>query len=544
MTAVVTPATRYLVPLSGPPLKPIELKDCNEPQTAGRHEKCELLLPADAEQVSRFHARFDLDEGHWRVTDLGSRWGTYVNGVKLEPQAVVPLRDGDLIRITPWTFSLSQTPKRRTLQAADDSNMTQVRTVPSERQQPLADAMLSLLLESTAGLHAAHDEKQLAELLIDVAMRGTGFQNAAVLRPVDAGGGLEIIASKFVKAGAPNTFSRSLIAAAETGNVAEINTSAGGAGNISTSMVQLNISSAICVPLRLGTTVAAFLYLDSRGTLTQTVRPTATSFCVALGKMASLAFANLKRVEMEKRDAAMRAELAAAATAQRWIMPRREGKFGAFRTIGESKPGQYVGGDFFDIIQLDPHRVAVAVADVSGKGVAASVLMTATQGFLNSSLRECANLGEAVTHLNQFVNPRRPENRFVTAWVGVFDSNTNTLSYVDAGHSYALLQRADGNFEQLDKGGGLPIGVMEDYQYTAETIELRNGDQVAVVSDGIVEQPAPGGGDRDQFEVAGLQRTMAGKPADTVAALFAAVIAHAGSDKLADDATAVLVKFE
>ena len=65
-----------------------------------------------------------------------------------------------------------------------------------------------------------------------------------------------------------------------------------------------------------------------------------------------------------------------------------------------------------------------------------------------------------------FVSPRRPENKFVTMWVGVFDADNGSLSYVDAGHSYALLQRKDGSFEQLDKGGGLPIGVDEEAVYT------------------------------------------------------------------------------
>jgi hypothetical protein len=460
MPDTATAITSYLVPLSGPPIEPIAMTAKTGGVVVGRHEQCDICLPADAEKVSRFHARFDHDGTRWHVADLSSRWGTYVNGVKLTAHNDVILSDGDLIRITPWTFALSATPKRRGLSASDDIALTAVRTIAHDTTRPMADTMLTLLLESAGAIHAASDEKHLGELILDAAVRGTGLQNAALLRPVDAGGHFEIIASRLPPQAQSQglTFSRSLIAAASTGSVAEVNAGSAG-GDISQSMVQLKISSAICVPLMLGPTVAAYLYLDSRGTLLQTIRPGASAFCVALGKMASLALANLKRVEMERREAALRAELAAAAAAQKWIMPKREGCFGAFHSIGESRPGQYVGGDFWDIIPLSDTRIAVAVGDVSGKGVSASVLMTATQGYLHAALQESKDLGAVVSAVNHFVNPRRPESRFVTIWVGIFDSADSTLTYVDAGHSYALLKRADGQFQQLDEGTGLPIGV-------------------------------------------------------------------------------------
>jgi sigma-B regulation protein RsbU (phosphoserine phosphatase) len=260
--------------------------------------------------------------------------------------------------------------------------------------------------------------------------------------------------------------------------------------------------------------------------------------------MASLALANLKRMDMEKRAEAMRIELAAAAIAQKWIMPKRETQFGSITCIGESRPGQVIGGDFFDIIPLSGNRLAVAVGDVSGKGISASVLMTATQGFLHAALAEHAEPGRAVSAANNFVNPRRPENRFVTMWVGIFDSDSSQLSYVDAGHSYAMIKRKDGSIEQLDKGGGLPIGVDEEATYKSETIAIAPGDKVMIVSDGIVEQFGVAGtpNARVPFEVAGLQKSLASESEDEVAALFDAVIGYAGTNQLSDDATAVLVR--
>ncbi len=152
-------------------------------------------------------------------------------------------------------------------------------------------------------------------------------------------------------------------------------------GDISHSIVQMGIRAAICVPIMLGGAIAAYLYLDSRGAMSQQSRPGAAAFCLALGRMSGLALANLKRVEMEKRQAAIEFDLSAAAKAQQWILPKRVTQSGRLTCIGESRPGQFLGGDFFDIIPLDEHRTALALGDVSGHGVAASVVMTAAPGL-------------------------------------------------------------------------------------------------------------------------------------------------------------------
>jgi serine phosphatase RsbU (regulator of sigma subunit) len=550
-------ASSYLVPLSGPPIEPIELKVKPGGLVLGRHEQCNICLPADAEKVSRFHARFDHDGARWRLTDLGSRWGTFVNGVRVPPQTDIPLTEGDLIRIVPWTFSFGMAARRRGIQPADDANTTIVRVVPADSVHATpSEAMLPLLLESAAAVHAATDEKHLADLIIDAALRGTGLQNAALLRPIDSDRHVEIIASRFGGHDAEDrlaiTFSRSLIEAAMGGTVAEINSSSL-SGDFSQSIVQLQISSAICVPLMLGGTVAALLYLDSRGPgghgILGGARAGASAFCVALGRMASLALANLKRVEMEKREAAFRAELSAAAAAQKWIMPQRLAKFGPFRTIGESRPGQYIGGDFFDLIPLGENKLAVALGDVSGKGISASVLMTATQGYLHAAMIGLGDPQRAVQELNRFVTPRRPEGQFVTLWIGVFDAENGTLTYVDAGHGYAWLARQLGALERLDKCGGIPIGVDDGFAYQSESVKLEAGCKALIVSDGIIEQSglvhadAGHGGDVGRFRVDGLEQALLQAGDDEVADLFEAVVRYAGVNHLSDDATAVLVRW-
>jgi serine phosphatase RsbU (regulator of sigma subunit) len=533
----------WLIPNTGPQLDPIELSPSPDGQVIGRHEACSVRLPPDAEQVSRQHAKFDFDDSSgWNVTDLASRWGTTLNGVRLAPRQPTPIREGDLVRITPWTFMVSSTPRKRGLRPRDDMGQTYVRSVDEKNAQPLADSLLNLLLESAARIHACESEKELAESVIDAAMRGTGLTNAVMLKPLD-GRAFEVVGSRVSKEaeGAPAQFSRSLINSASSGNVAEI--SAGSGGNFSQSLVQMNVSAAICVPMMLGASPAAYLYLDSRGSILQSIRPNGSAFCVALSRMASLALANLKRLEIEKRQAAMHAELNSAAAAQKHIMPRREQTLGTLRIIGESRPGQFVGGDFFDVIPLDGGKLAVVVGDVSGKGVTASVLMTAAQGFLHAAMQQHVDTGKAVTALNRYIAPRRPSSKFLTMWVGLIDPQKQTLCYVDAAHSYALLKHADGTIEQLDQGGGLPIGVDDEGNYDAVEVPFTTGDQLVIASDGIIEQPGTDSSSeqRVQFEVEGLRGVFADASQDIVKVLFERIITFAGTDQLADDATVLWV---
>ena len=557
MTAVAAaPASAWLVPLAGPPLPAVELRAADGTVLLGRHEQCGVRLPS--ESVSRLHARLRLDDaGGWRITDLKSRWGTYLNGCRITADAEVPLAAGDLVRIAPWTFNFSADIARgRGVQSEDDvlRMQTMVRTVNAQRPGvALAEQLLALLLESAAAMHAAADERQLADGLLDAACRGSNLPNAAVLRPADADGRVEIVASRPPQTDVTWRFSRSLLTAAAGGSVA-VFTPAGG-GDVSHSIVELKIDAAVCVPLMLGTAAAGFLYLDARGGgrgVSAQQWASVTAFCAALGRVASLALANLKRIDVERRAARVEAELVAAAEAQRWVLPRAPIDVGRFHCVGECRPGRHVGGDFFDVIPLRDGRLAVALGDVAGKGVAASVLMTTAHGFLHAALREHGRPDLAVSELNRFVLPRRPDDRFLTLWVGVIDPSAITLTYADAGHGYAWLLDAGGDAkpQQLSEGDNLPVGVAEDFAYAAVTIPLPASGHLLVVSDGIIEQPAATDdacASPRQFGTAGVAAVAAAaglaQAAAPLAALFDAVIRHAGGPQLADDATCLSVRW-
>jgi serine phosphatase RsbU (regulator of sigma subunit) len=557
--------TAWLVPLSGPPLDAVELLAAPGGVVLGRGDPAQIKLPLSADKVSRAHCRFFCVEGTWSVSDL-SRWGTFVNGVRLAAGQRVGLREGDTIRVVPWTFGFSAFPPRdRGQELADDTaSTTDIRSVEDASARQLAGNLSDILSGSTELIHAARSERELAEVLMEVALRGTGMMNAAVLKVIDGLGRVEVLASRLSPGAAgQQLYSRSLVARARQGQVAELRVDAM-SGNVGESVMNMKISAAICAPLMIGDgtspagerDVAALLYLDSRvapGLSAGRPQANAAGFVMALARIGSLALANLHRMEMAIRVKETQHDLEAAAEAQRLIFPPREGRVGGFSYRGETRPGTVGGGgDFFDVIPVGPHKLAVALGDVTGKGIPASVLMTASFGYLHSLLQSGHDVATAAKMLTSFLHPRRPSSRFVTLWVGVFDLERKELQYVDCGHGWAALCHADGTFESLDCGGGLPCGIEDEWDYQAVTIPLRSGSRALVVSDGLIEQfgwiiDEAGKPVQEQFGMSGLKKTLGsvlGSDADELKSLYDAVVAYAGSQQLSDDATAIMVKWD
>jgi phosphoserine phosphatase RsbU/P len=538
-------STGWLVPLSGPSLHSFELKQKSEGLVIGRHEKCDVRLASDS--VSRFHARCDFIAGQWRITDLTSRWGTFINGQRITKDTHIPLQPGDLIGISPWTFNF------RTEAAVDQGmasmndlarNQTLVRAVLPHRSGVLAEDRLAVLLEVAAAMQNVTSEPQLAEVLVDAARKGSGMHHAAVLRPIDARERIEVVSAHLARKDQP-VYSRSLINAASNGVVAAFVPDS--EGSASQSIEALKIDAALCVPLMLGRTVASFLYLDSRGGKSNpSVQQwnSISAFCLALGRIGSLALANLKRVDVERRAAQVETEIKAAAEIQQWILPQREFEIPPFRCCGESRPGRLISGDFFDLFPLPDGQLVILVGDVSGKGVAASVLMTCAHGFLHAAIKRHGWADLAVTQLAEFLSPRQPGDRFLTLWIGVLNPTTRTLSYVDAGHGYAFLKQSGNDLLRLNAGENLPIGAGGALTYAAVTINLAEHGALLLVSDGIIEQPSPmsdGLGERVEFGVDGLRSLIDQMidPAPSLSIVFEAVAKYADSANLADDATAV-----
>ena len=165
------------------------------------------------------------------------------------------------------------------------------------------------------------------------------------------------------------------------------------------------------------------------------------------------------------------------------------------RVFSFTLPAQEIGGDFYDNFLLPGGRVAIAVGDVSGKGVSAAMFAVRASLLLRSAIA-AMELQDAVAQVNAMLVKSNPEAMFVTLFIATWDPFSQTLSYVNAGHNPPFLLRADGSLERLSRRSGPALGAMSGKNYQATEISFREGDLLAVFTDGITEAPDVSG---DQF---------------------------------------------
>jgi serine phosphatase RsbU (regulator of sigma subunit) len=151
-------------------------------------------------------------------------------------------------------------------------------------------------------------------------------------------------------------------------------------------------------------------------------------------------------------------------------------------------PAFEVGGDYYDFVLLPYGRVAVALGDVSGKGVAAALMMAKFSGDTRYCIHTEDSPAAAATLLNQLLFNAGIDEKFITLSLGVLDLERRRFQYCSAGHLPILVRRAGGAVEELGDGiAGLPLGIMPDSQYQQAEMTLEPGDVVVVYSDGVTD---------------------------------------------------------
>lgn len=501
MHAIVAHAGHLtLEPVAGPKGSAIEVRASAE-TVIGRSSACDIRL--DDGRVSRRHATLTSRHGEWYVTDLDSRHGTRLNGVELQAGVPTALRAGDVITIEPWSFRVETgagvTPAVRTQQ--DDLDAAEISQIDDPGLSSLAGQRLRLLMEWASAIHAATDERSLAETILDAAVPGTGFARGAVLRDAGgagAGSSIEILAHREPDTDQPPRYSRTLISAACEGRpVCLVSRRQGPDAVFGQTVVQLGIHTAICAPIFVGKDVAALVYLDARGS-ENSMLPDAVAFCVAVTRIAGLALANIRRRQLEERQQRLLLDLQSAREAQRRIMPRDMGVAGGLRYALRSIPGRLVAGDLFDVVELPEGRVGVMLGDVADKGVGAGILMATAQSYLRASLTHGDSPEAAVRALNEFLTTRPAESavgRFLSLWIGVIDVPRQELTYVDAGHGHWLIARA-GSAERSAHEPDLLVGIEPAAAFHQHVRTTRRGERLILFSDGVTDQP---GDDHSRF---------------------------------------------
>ncbi len=513
--------------------------------TIGRAATNDICLLHDG--VSRRHATLMHRGNEWYVVNQSARAGTYLNGVRLEESKPSVVVAGDLLRIGPWTFRVRVGRIAPVIAATIDDARASTQRV--ERASPAfarSDRRLKLLGDCLARLSTAAEETVLARTALDSALEGTGYARGAVLRRAGSGHDVQIVESvrRNAQDRGPFLFSQSLVTQAALGELSILTTTEGFSAQ--QSIAELRIHSAICAPIFLGGSVEGYMYLDARGQETS-VQGEAAGFCDAIARAYGLSLSNLKRIELQKRQHVLEQDIQAAREAQEVMLPAPRGEIGPIRYAMEMRPGLFVAGDLFDVIEIGDGRIAVSVGDVAGHGLGSGMLMALMQSYLHAQLQTTADPLAAVHAVNRYVSDRSAGGKFASLWVGVFsphhgaNSRGVSLAYVDAGHGHWMLRQGGRCAAVPNAAGGIPIGIDPDQQYTVGMLELNAGDRVVVYSDGLTEQK---GSDGQMF---GADRLLAaidpGESAVTdVQRAFAAIDQFSGGGNLDDDATVASIE--
>ena len=533
----------------------------------GRHPDCQIVL--DAASVSRQHAALTISAEGVVVEDLRSRNGTLINGVPLAgPRR---LEDGDEFAICGQRFVfIDESPAFGGSSAAivvdadfaeddadleGDSNAVIVSQVaiprPSvdERISKHTEAKLRAVLGLNRAIGASLSLGDVLPRLLDGLLEvfpqaDRGF----VLLAQPPSGQLRVRERRIKRPGAGAArLSRTLIEKVATSRQAILSadTATDTRFQANESVLITDIRSVMCVPVTSGEgRLLGVLQVDSRDLghrFDDTDLDVLAGIAGRAAQAIEQALAHDERVAREQ----LNRDLELAHRVQQGLLPSRPPELPGYQIFDFYEAAQQVGGDFFAYVPLGPDRLAVVLADVSGKGVAAALLMAALSADVRYCLASEPDLGRALGRINESFLRGGWDDRFATLVVGVLDTTTHALTICNAGHLPVFLREASGAIRQVAADlGGLPLGMASDHQFRSCTITMEPGSSFLLCTDGVTEAMDLDG---RCYGLERLEEAMAGPTADASELgrrILADVDKHTAGVSASDDICLVCVHRE
>lgn len=507
-------------------------------------------------RISRNCASLVYADGGIRIEDRGQRHGVFVNGEKVEIPR--PLRDGDTI-----TFGGADS-LRVIFHAGQLQESLSQLLARLERAATLDPAardirQLSLLLEATALLQSHLTLEEVLAAMVDRAITITNADRGLLLEVDPQGKLLPMLARK---AGA-QTLPTENFAASQTAitealkqqhslveeDVAQADTILRDAHSI----YGKQIRSVIAIPLlslsRLRATDVTYvsapgdllgvLYLDSArpASFSRLERQILDSLSLEVAGLLD----NARLVQKERERRRMDQELSIARDMQQALLPKGLRALPHFQATGVNQSCLAVGGDYFDLMELSRDRGAFVIADVSGKGLGAALVISMLQGTF-SAMTMGQEPSSVFAHVNRFICAHSQVERFATMFFGILDVAGN-LEYVNAGHLPPLLIR-DGRAEFSFPSECFPVGLFPQAEFSTSAATLQPGDMLVLYTDGITEAQNP----RDEmFGIERLQEVVAQHTSASVeelqAVILGAVEEFTRGTYQADDITLLIIHF-
>jgi len=244
---------------------------------------------------------------------------------------------------------------------------------------------------------------------------------------------------------------------------------------------------------------------------------------------------------------ALQQELDIATVIQTSILPKTFPPFPdrkEFDIYAKMLPAKEVGGDLYDFFLIDKYRLGVVIGDVSGKGIAAALLMAVSKTLLKATALKGIPADNVLSEVNNILVDESPSNMFVTIFYGVLDTRSGSFEYSNAGHNSPYLISNDGTINQLSNVGGLLLGAMKDVEYQSNVIMLKPGESVVFYTDGVTEAFNK---NEEEFNEKRLEEVLLNKngfaPKDFVQQVFEQVQNFTNGVEQSDDITCLALKY-
>jgi len=522
----------------------------------GRRPECDFSVPDRT--VSRDHAEIEVtsDENQIFLTDLGSHNGTLVDGERITGRVQIKL--GNQIMFGHTQFKLAEaddsssapvTPMKAML--ADDVPKNSIFLSINEALQPLPakvterPELLPTLFDMAKMLVLPEPREVMLERSLGMIAKVIPAERLAVLFVSDNREEVYTAASLLPGGKDPGAFtlSRTIVNEIMTNKNAILICDAKEDPRFAEqkSIILSELKSAVAVPLFDEGKVLGILYADTTNPLhrydNDHLRVLATFGNIIASRLLNYALLS-ERQEKQITDA----ELSKASLIQKSLLVADLPEVSGYTLCAFQKQSRSVGGDLYDVARLPDGRVLVMVADVSGKGMGAALLMAnilASFRILYEARR--FELLRAVERVSLQLCRYNSRGDFATLFVGLLEPGGNRFRYINAGHNPPVLVRENGTIEYLDSSG-LMIGAFDFATWTEGVVELSPGDVLVIFSDGVTEAER----DSDQYGDERMEKLVVGArgkaPQEIVDDLMENISGFVGDASQSDDLTLLVIK--
>lgn len=550
----------------------------------GRRSDCQIFVPDM--RVSRQHARLVRSDDGWQLEDLGSNNGTYINGVRLQAATVLRHEDEITIANNKIRVEAQDSPSEQKfveggnavtivdvsgsalIKSREDSGAGRLPIISSglisvtdQKAVRLIERKLEALTQILHATASSDTAEALLEKLVDALLDlFSRAEDVGVLVQDEKTQELKVAVQRHRRRGQVSTDDLD-ISVQVPRTTTEERKAYGGELRVPGTIIQHVVSDRRGVLLgetadaddeAVGTRMGAPLiyhgahygvvYVESHQ---QAFRQEDVDLLQAIANQAGMAIHSTRVAAQLARREKLERDLRVARQIQRSLLPATLPQVVGLDFAVHYEPAYQIGGDFYDFIWHDPAHLGLAVGDVAGKAISAALYMARLTSELRSRAAIARTPARLLRRVNQEIAALGDDGMFATLVYCIYDLETRSLVFTNAGHCVPLLRRGDRVFPlQAERAHTPPLGVTPELEAGEARVQLHSGDMLIMVSDGILEARDARGNEYGLSRLSRRIRSARGSAEDIVKAIVADVDAHAQNQTQADDMTIVAMTID